>query len=68
MSFHSLGHAFATYLLEGGTNIVVIQRLLGHESLATTQVYTHVARTYVNATVSPLDRLKDKREEEPGKE
>jgi integrase/recombinase XerD len=58
VSFHSLRHAFATHLLEGGTNIRVIQALLGHQSLTTTQVYTHVARTYVNATASPLDRLR----------
>jgi site-specific recombinase XerD len=62
--FHSLRHAFATHLLEDGTNIRVIQSLLGHRSLATTQVYTHVARTYVNDTQSPLDRMK-KKEEEP---
>jgi site-specific recombinase XerD len=67
VSFHSLRHAFATHLLEGGTNIVVIQALLGHRSLVTTQVYTHVARTYVNATTSPLDRLKQKKAE-PDKE
>jgi site-specific recombinase XerD len=60
VSFHSLRHAFATHLLEGGTNIVVIQALLGHQSLTTTQLYTHVARTYVNATASPLDRLREK--------
>jgi len=63
VSFHSLRHAFATHLLEGGTNIVVIQALLGHQSLTTTQLYTHLARTYVNATASPLDRLKDKKKE-----
>ena len=63
VSFHSLRHAFATHLLEGGTNILVIQALLGHQSLTTTQVYTHVASTYVNATASPLDRLNDKKEE-----
>ena len=57
VSFHSLRHAFATHLLEGGTNLCVIQALLGHQSLATTQVYTHVARNYVNTTPSPLDRL-----------
>jgi site-specific recombinase XerD len=57
VSFHSLRHAFATHLLEDGINIRVIQALLGHQSLMTTQVYTHVARTYVNQTPSPLDRL-----------
>jgi len=66
VSFHSLRHAFATHLLEGGTNIVVIQALLGHQCLATTQVYTHVAKTYVNATASPLDRLEDKPETPEG--
>jgi len=50
-----------------GTNIRVIQALLGHQCLTTTQVYTHVARTYVNATTRPLDRLKEKKEE-PDKE
>jgi site-specific recombinase XerD len=63
VSFHSLRHAFATHLLEGGTNIRVIQALLGHQSLTTTQVYTHVAQTYVNATPSPLDRLKERKQE-----
>jgi len=70
VSFHSLRHAFATHLLEGGTNIRVIQALLGHQSLTTTQVYTHVARTYVNATQSPLDGLRGERsarEAGPGK-
>lgn len=62
--FHSLRHAFATHLLEDGTNIRVIQSLLGHRSLATTQVYTHVARTYVNDTKSPLDQMK-KKDHEP---
>lgn len=57
VSFHSLRHAFATHLLEAGTNLLVIQALLGHQSLTTTQVYTHVAHTYVNTTPSPLDRL-----------
>ena len=57
VSFHSLRHAFATHLLEDGTNIRVIQALLGHRSLTTTQVYTHVARTYVNSTKSPIDRI-----------
>jgi integrase/recombinase XerD len=60
VSFHSLRHCFATHLLEDGTNVRVIQALLGHRSLTTTQVYTHVARTYLQDTKSPLDRLGQK--------
>ncbi len=54
---YSLRHACATHLLEGGTNIRVIQTLLGHRSLRTTQRYTHVATTFLQDTQSPLDRL-----------
>ena len=54
---HSLRHAFATHLLERGVNIRVIQRLLGHRSLRSTEIYTHVAENYVRNTKSPLDDL-----------
>jgi integrase/recombinase XerD len=54
---HSLRHSFATHLLERGVNIRVIQRLLGHRSLRSTEIYTHVAENYVRDTVSPLDDL-----------
>jgi site-specific recombinase XerD len=57
VSPHSLRHAFATHLLERGVNLRVIQRLLGHRSLRSTQIYTHVAENYVRDTVSPLDDL-----------
>ena len=56
---YSLRHACATHLLESGTNIRVIQTLLGHRSLRTTQRYTHVATTFLQDTPSPLDRLPD---------
>lgn len=55
--FHSLRHAFATHLMEEGVSIRIIQTLLGHHSLITTQIYTHLTRRYLNDTTSPLDRL-----------
>ena len=54
---HSLRHSFATHLLERGVNIRVIQRLLGHRNLRSTEVYTHVAESYIRDTKSPLDDL-----------
>lgn len=56
----SLRHAFATHLVERGTNLRVVQALLGHQSLNTTAVYTHLAKTWLAEVKSPLDSLKDK--------
>jgi integrase/recombinase XerD len=52
-----LRHTFSTHLLEDGVNIRVIQAVLGHRSLRTTAVYTHVAANYLMKTPTPLDTL-----------
>ena len=57
VSAHAFRHAFATHLMEAGTNIRVIQLLLGHRSLRSTEIYTHVAGHYLHDTPSPLDSL-----------
>jgi site-specific recombinase XerD len=59
VSLHSLRHSFATHLFEGGTDIRLIQALLGHSRLDTTARYTRVATGRITAIESPLARLGD---------
>ena len=61
-SVHTLRHCFATHLLENGTDICYIQRLLGHRNIATTTIYLHLQRMDLLNIKSPLDTFIDKKD------
>ena len=57
LTSHALRHSFATHLIESGVDVTVVQMLLGHASLRTTEVYTHISLEHLGSTRSPLDLL-----------
>jgi len=57
VSIHSLRHSFATHLMDKGTDLKHIQKLMGHKSLKTTERYTHVTNRSIENITSPIDQL-----------
>jgi len=55
--FHTLRHSFATHLLEQNVNIKIIQKLLGHSSIRTTMLYTHLVNFKISSIINPFDNL-----------